>query len=141
MKFILLLFFLPFPIFTFSQQKADSIDVSSLREERVIKEDTFIFIEDFFPSYPGGFDAMQKFLIENLRYPNIEACVEGRVILRFVVKKDGAIENIEVLKSLHPDFDKEALRVVRLMPKWNPAINDKGDTIDYQLILPIKFKQ
>lgn len=60
---------------------------------------------DPMPSFPGGIDKMMDFIADSLRYPNIEACVQGRVILRFVVQKDGSLDSIHVMRSLESNFD------------------------------------
>ena len=80
-----------------------------------------------------------KFIQDNLKYPNTESCVQGRVIVRFIVTKTGSIENIEVVRSLEPSFDKEAVRVIKLMPKWIPG-KQNGVNVSVYFTLPINFK-
>ena len=92
------------------------------------------------PEFPGGNDSLlYKFIAENLKYPNTEVDVVGRIICRFIVEKDGSISNVEVLKNLHPYFDKEVIRVVELMPKWIPA-EKKGNKVRCYYTLPILFR-
>lgn len=85
------------------------------------------------PSYPGGDAEMKKFLKKNLKYPqiSIDNRMEGKVTVGFVVDKDGQLINIEVVKGVDKHLDAEALRVVSMMPKWNPG---------YQLDKPVKVK-
>lgn len=94
------------------------------------------------PEFRGGFKALETFLAKNLQYPKTNACVSGKIYIQFIVEADGKITNPEILKSLFPkEFDKEALRVVRLMPKWNPARDYGGKkAIATRFTLPIKFE-
>ena len=92
--------------------------------------------------FPGGIQAMQKFIAENLRYPaeSLNNGSQGKTVLRFVVERDGSITNVEALKySGDPLLDKEAIRVASVMPKWNPAYED-GTPIRTYYSLPITFK-
>ena len=93
------------------------------------------------PSFPGGQQKLMDYLSENIRYPKelAEACIQGRVIVSFIVEKDGSISNVKVLKSLDPLLDKEAVRVVSGMPKWNPGKqNDVAVRVRY--IIPVTFR-
>lgn len=78
------------------------------------------------PSYPGGEEALAKYLSENVRYPEIskENGVEGIVVVGFTVNTDGSLANLKVVKFVDPDLEKEALRVVGGMPAWVPADKD-----------------
>lgn len=75
------------------------------------------------PSFPGGEEAMKKYISENTRYPEIsrEMGVEGVVTIGFIVEPDGSIKDAKVVKPVDPDLEKEALRVVNGMPAWEPA--------------------
>lgn len=88
------------------------------------------------PEFPGGEDEMIKFLTENLEYPNSE--MQGLVIVSFIINTDGRISNIRILKSLAPHFDKEAIRVVKMMPKWNPGFH-QGQNARVPINLPVRF--
>ena len=90
------------------------------------------------PYFPGGQQALLKFLQENVNYPEqaLKDSVEGRVVVGFVIETDGSITNPQVVRSLHPLLDAEALRVINLMPKWVPG--DSKDGVKYNL--PISFK-
>ena len=78
------------------------------------------------PSFPGGFEALQSFLRENTQYPEeaVKNSIQGKVIVSFVIEEDGSISNIKVARGVHPALDEEAVRVVGLMPKWKPAMNN-----------------
>ncbi len=93
------------------------------------------------PSYPGGDEARIKFLVENMVYPTEakEKNIQGTVYVTFIVAADGAITNVKVLRGIGLACDEEAVRVVKMMPKWNPGKQD-GKNVSVQFNLPIKFK-
>ncbi|GAB6008332.1 TonB family protein [Dysgonomonas reticulitermitis] len=93
------------------------------------------------PSYPGGETAMHTFIQQKLEYPK-EAQkkeIEGRVYLQFVVTETGEISDIEVSRSVHPLLDSEAIRVVKMMPKWIPAM-ENGEPVKAVFKLPMQFR-
>ena len=106
----------------------------------IIVDPALPMVEDM-PEYPGGMEAMMKFVAENLKYPEQmqKEKVEGRVLLSFVVEKDGSVTNIEEVQSPHPVLTEEAIRVVKLMPKWKPGKQD-GKNVRVQFNLPITFR-
>ena len=93
------------------------------------------------PSFPGGSQKLKEFIEENLRYPKEleETCVQGRVIVRFVVERNGKLSNVKVVKSVHPALDKEAIRIVKLMPRWIPG-RQNGITVRVKFYIPIIFR-
>lgn len=93
------------------------------------------------PSFPGGNRKLVEYLSGNIRYPKEcrENCVQGRVIVTFVVEKNGSISNVKVAKSLDPLLDKEAVRVVNGMPKWNPG-KQNGVPVRVRYIIPVNFR-
>lgn len=98
-------------------------------------------IAEQMPSFPGGMGECMKWLAENVNYPSDakEKGVEGKVILQFVVNKDGSISDIEIVKSVTTELDKEAIRTVEAMPKWVPGKQD-GKAVNVKFTLPITFK-
>ncbi len=90
------------------------------------------------PHFPGGKTALEAYLKENVKMPD-EECVIGRVIVSFNIGKDGTISDAKVVKSLSPACDKEALRVVKAMPKWHPG-KQLGKVVITKYSLPITFK-
>ncbi len=93
------------------------------------------------PEFKGGQNALKLFLAKNLKHPKTNACVNGKVYVQFTVEKDGKITNPEIIKSLEQKFDEEALRVVRLMPKWIPGRDYQGKkAIVTRFTMPIKFE-
>lgn len=92
------------------------------------------------PDFPGGLRALAKFLSDNIKYPSPaqKMNIEGRVALTFIVSKTGEISNIEVLKGIGFGCDEEAIRVVRLMPRWHPG-KQSGRAVPVKFTLPISF--
>lgn len=96
------------------------------------------FIE--LPTYDGGENAMYQFISKNLNYPSqaINKAIEGKVVLKFMINKEGAVSNIEVVKSIHKSLDDEAIRVVKKMPKWKPG-KMEGELSNIYYTLPVKY--
>ena len=92
------------------------------------------------PEFPGGMDAMYRFLQDNISYPNLalEYDVSGTVYITFVVEKDGTVTNPKVLRDIGGGCGLEALRVVKMMPKWKPGMNE-GKPVRAQFNLPVSF--
>lgn len=92
------------------------------------------------PMFAGGDDARVSFLRENLKYPSValEMGISGKVILKFVVEKDGKISNISVLRGIGAGCDEEAVRVAKLMPTWNPG-KQNGRAVPVYFVMPIQF--
>lgn len=93
------------------------------------------------PSFPGGEKARMKYLQEHIEYPQMarESGVEGKVYVTFVVEKDGTVSNVRILRGIGAGCDKEALKVVRNMPKWDPG-EQRGRRVRVQFNMPIRFK-
>lgn len=93
------------------------------------------------PEFPGGTAEMYKWLGSHINYPAAasEEGVQGKVIVEFVVSKTGKVENVRVLRGRHPALDKEAVRVVKAMPAWNPGRNN-GQPVKVTYTLPVTFK-
>ena len=93
------------------------------------------------PSFPGGMPALMKWLSDNMKYPPIAAenGVQGRVIVQFVVEKDGSVTDVHVARSVDPSLDKEAVRVVKVMPKWIPG-KQNGSAVRVKYTVPVLFK-
>ncbi len=104
------------------------------------KEEVFMVAEQM-PEFPGGMKEMLKFLQENVKYPEnaMKNNVQGRVIVQFVVEKDGTPTEFKVLRSVDPDLDAEALRVMKAMPKWKPGMQ-RGEVVRVKYTVPVSFK-
>lgn len=99
-----------------------------------------ILVPDVNPEFIGGMESMFKYLGENIKYPKQEkiAGIQGTVHLQFVVGKKGEIRDIKVLRGVNDAIDKEAIRVLRAMPKWKPG-KQHGKAVSVRYMLPIKF--
>ena len=91
------------------------------------------------PEFPGGVQALYKFLSSNLKYPSDAEDIQGRVICQFTVNKDGSISDIKVLRSVYPSLDREVVRVISIMPRWEPGVQN-GEKKRCKFKLPITFK-
>ena len=109
--------------------------------EGQLPEKIFGDVVEQMPSFPGGQKALIEYLTANVRYPDDceETCVQGRVIVSFVVERDGSITEAKVVKSVYPSLDEEALRVVNGMPKWIPG-SLNGERVRTKYVIPITFK-
>ena len=112
-------------------------EVKELRDDN----STVYLQPDKLPVFPSGMEGLMAFLRENVRYPDLahKQGVQGRVIVQFVVNRDGSISDAKVIKSVHEYLDKEALRVVNAMPYWKPGVKD-GEKVRVQFTLPITFR-
>ena len=123
-------------ITTFEQKTTINIDTNSVIEGNIL-----LGMIEIFPEYPGGDEARIRFFQENIVYPEEakEQKIEGKVYIGFVVEIDGSLTNFEILRSIHPLLDEEALRVVKLMPKWKPG-EQKGKVARISFQIPIRFE-
>ncbi len=114
----------------------DYIEVEPEPEE----EEIFMVVEES-PEFPGGYEAYLQYLKKNIKYPAIcrENNIQGRVIISFVVNKDGKIVDAEVVKGVNPQLDKEALRVISTMPNWKPG-KQRGKPVRVKYSSPVNFR-
>ena len=103
--------------------------------------DEIFFVAEDQPEFPGGDAALMEYLRKNIKYPAIcrENNVQGRVIVTFIVNKDGTITEPEVVKSVNPSLDKEALRVISQMPNWKPGYQ-RGKPVRVKFTVPVNFQ-
>lgn len=105
-------------------------------------EETKVFeVVEQMPTFPGGDAALMSFLNKNIKYPVIaeENGIQGRVIATFVVERDGSITDVRVVKSVDPSLDKEAVRVLKSMPKWIPG-KQNGSAVRVKYTVPVTFR-
>ena len=102
--------------------------------------EVYTFAEQM-PEYKGGMDSMMHFIQKNLKYPDKakKDSIEGRVIVQFIVNTTGAIEDIQIKKSLSKECDEEVVRVVSIMPSWNPG-KQNGKAVSVRFMLPVLFR-
>ena len=105
------------------------------------KEDEIFVAVEQNAEFPGGQQALMKWLSNNIRYPEAaqQNDIQGRVVVRFVVEKDGSIGNVTIAKGVDKDLDREAIRVVKKMPKWQPGKNN-GQPVRSYFNLPVTFR-
>lgn len=110
------------------------------KQEKVEEEQIFEFLEEM-PEFPGGEKAMLKWLGEHVKYPAVAAenNIQGRVMVSFVVERDGSVSNVKVDRGVDPSLDKEAIRLVESMPKWKPGMQT-GKPVRCRFRLPVTFK-
>ena len=132
-------------------EKADTIELTAEPEKTAepqvdititeTKGDSIFSVVETMPDFPGGQKELLSFLSRNIKYPTkaIENKIQGRVIVQFVVNKDGSIFGAKVVRSVDPDLDKEALRVINSMPKWKPGMQ-KGEPVSVKFTVPIVFR-
>jgi len=115
----------------------------STKDTISVRQSGDVIFEDYWqmPSFRGGQEALKEYLRANVHYPEslAETCVQGRVVVSFVVEKDGSISEPKVVKSLDPALDAEALRVVSNMPKWIPG-KEFGQSIRVKYYIPVSFR-
>ncbi len=111
-----------------------------VEEEEVEEQQIFQVVEEM-PEFPGGMGECMKFLGKNIKYPQIsqENGVQGRVIVQFVVNQDGSIVDPVVVRGVDPYLDKEALRVIAMMPKWKPG-KQRGKAVRVKFTVPVMFR-
>jgi protein TonB len=121
------------------------VDIATLQDHKVIvaaepEEKIFEVVEQP-ASFPGGHAALMEWLGENIKYPVIaqENGIQGRVIIQFVVGRDGTIDDINVVRGVDPSLDREAVRLVGAMPKWIPG-KQGGTAVKVRFTLPIVFR-
>lgn len=109
------------------------------QEEEVVEEQIFTVVEND-PEFPGGMEALYKYLAQNIKYPQLarDNNITGRVYVTFVVEKDGSIANPKVLRDIGGGCGQEAIRVVKSMPKWTPG-KQRGKAVRVQFNLPVNF--
>ena len=120
----------------------ESSELIDIKESTSSTEQTKVFnyVEQM-PIYPGGNGALMRYVTEHLRYPSAvqDMGIQGIVLLRFVVTSSGKVGDVQILKSLDPSCDREAIRVVKSLPRFTPGLN-KGKPVDVWFQLPVRFQ-
>jgi protein TonB len=119
----------------------EEVDFSNIDtgEEEAEEGEVFFVVEDM-PEFPGGEQALHRYLAESIDYPTIaqENGIQGRVYVKFVINTDGSVTDVQIARGVDPSLDKEALRVVREMPKWEPG-KQRGEPVRVSYTVPINF--
>ena len=111
-------------------------------DEKPKEEETKVFdVVEQMPSFPGGDAELMKFLNSHIKYPAVaeENGIQGRVVATFVVERDGSLTDVKVIKSVDPSLDKEAIRVLKSMPKWIPG-KQNGSAVRVKYTVPVTFR-
>ena len=117
-------------------------DIAAPEPPKHVVEETKIFtVVEQMPMFPGGDAALMGYLRDNMHYPTLAAenGVQGRVVVGFVVERDGSITDVNVLRSVDPSLDREAMRVVKAMPKWTPG-KQNGSAVRVKYQVPVTFR-
>ena len=119
-------------------------DIADFKEaiKPVVEEDNKVWeIVEQKPQFPGGEAALMKYIRDNMQYPSIaqENGIQGRVVVRFVVSKDGSVRDVTVMRGVDPSLDKEAIRVVKSLPNFIPG-KQNGHAVNVYYILPVSFR-
>ena len=117
-----------------------TVNVAEEEEDVVDEQEIFEIVEQQ-PEFPGGDAALLQWLSKNMKYPAIaqENGTQGRVTVQFVVERDGSVGHVEVLRGVDPYLDKEAVRVVSMMPKWKPG-EQRGKPVRTRFRVPVTFR-
>ena len=109
--------------------------------KHVVEETKIFTVVEQMPMYPGGDAALMGYLRDNIHYPTIAAenGVQGRVVVGFVVERDGSITDVKILRGVDPSLDREAMRVVKSMPRWNPG-KQNGSAVRVKYQVPVSFR-
>lgn len=123
------------------QNAPEPVRSKPLYKPQPVNKNSVYDVVEQMPSFPGGISGLRTYLNQNIRYPAEaqENCVQGRVVVSFVVGKDGHISDVTVLRSVDPSLDKEAIRVVRNMPRWTPG-KQGGEPVRVRYNVPVSFR-
>ena len=115
--------------------------MAQTQKDDYVDEDRVYDVVDQMPQFPGGHEKLKEFIEKNRRYPKSlqDRGIQGRVVVTFVVKKTGRISHAKVVRGVDPALDKEALRVVRKMPRWIPG-KMGGKNVNVRYTIPVDFR-
>ena len=115
--------------------------MAQTQKDGYVDEDRVYDVVEQMPQFSGGHEKLKEFIEKNRRYPkSLQDCgIQGRVVVTFVVKKTGRISHAKVVRGVDPALDKEALRVVRKMPRWIPG-KMGGKNVDVKYTIPVDFR-
>jgi len=125
----------------YGQDAKDGVIVITRKKNATGEASDVFDVVETMPEFPGGAPKLFEYLSQNIRYPKdaMEADIQGRVIVTFVVGKDGSISDARVVKSVNPSLDEEALRVINAMPNWTPG-TQSGKAVNVKYTVPISFR-
>ena len=117
------------------------VEIMEIVEDEEEEDAPVFFIVEDMPEFPGGDLALRKYINQQVNYPEIakENGIQGRVFVQFVVNKKGLVEQVKVVRGVDPSLDKEALRVIKGLPKWTPG-KQRGKAVKVSYTVPINFQ-
>ena len=117
------------------------VNTNAMAQNKKKANDKVLEKAEVMPQFPGGDQAMMDFVAKNVQYPEEakEKEISGRVLVGFIVEKDGSISDVKVVKGIGGGCDEEAVRVVKAMPKWKPG-KEKGKPVRVSYMMPFTFK-
>ena len=117
------------------------VNTNAMAQNKKAANDKVLEKAEVMPEFPGGEQAMMKFVSENVQYPEEakEKEISGRVLVGFIVEKDGSVNEVKIVQGIGGGCDEEAVRVVKAMPKWKPGKQD-GKTVRVSYTMPFFFK-
>ena len=117
------------------------VNTNAMAQNKKKANDKVLEKAEVMPEYPGGDQAMMDFVAKNVQYPQEarDKEISGRVLVSFIVEKDGSIADVKVVKGIGGGCDEEAVRVVKAMPNWKPG-KDKGKPVRVSYMMPFTFK-
>lgn len=140
MKSIFVVFFFMLIASLNVTSQVSSNDTNDIIYNSYIGDDENFLYVDVMPKFPGGDEALNNFLRNNIQYPSItkEMGVQGKVFASFIVEKDGTVSNQQIVKGFNDDCNKEVIRVLKMMPKWQPgSLKEKAVRVRFNL--PVSF--
>ena len=125
----------------FDMPLEEAMKAEKQQKETPQKEEVIFQVVEQMPEFPGGMQKALEFLGKNIKYPVAaqQAKIEGRVIVQFVVERDGSVSDVKVMRGVNPELDAEAIRVVSMMPKWIPG-KQRGKAVAVKYTMPIMFR-
>ena len=116
-------------------------DIKDTAKSKEVEELVYCYVTEQMPQYPGGESELLNFVYKNLKYPESASKnkIQGKVIVRFVITESGEVEKVQVVRSLQAECDKEAIRVIKLLPKFIPG-KQNGKTTNVWYTLPVTYK-
>ncbi|MCF6361240.1 MAG: energy transducer TonB [Cyclobacteriaceae bacterium] len=122
------------------EDRIERIEIDDNEGVEEIPDIPFTVVEQM-PNYPGGLKALYGYFGKKMKYPSQarKMGIEGRVIITFVIDKDGSITDLKLLRGIGAGCDEEAIRVLKMLPKWNPG-KQRGKPVKVQMTIPINFK-
>src|SRR6185312_6272502 len=128
-------------VFSKSYGWIDIAPAKGVTANKNVKNDTVYSVVETLPEFPGGMQALLTYVAKNTKYPQnaVKNKIEGKVIVNFIIEKDGSVTNVKPYRGVSPDLDKEALRVISSLPKWKPGAQH-GKPVRTAYTMPIAFQ-